>query len=156
MSRENEIDGLVMDQFGGNAPESIAGGAANTGLYAEMFTDYTEEKPVGADKTVYKGTGLNSFGIGANVAEVDVKGDKIVRIRPLQYDKKYTKEYLKPWTIKARGSEFESGLKTLIPPYAYAYKTRVDSRNRILYPMKRVDWDPKGERHPENRGKSKF
>ena len=156
MSRENEIDGLVMDQFGGNAPESIAGGAANTGLYAEMFTEYTEEKPVGADKTVYKGTGLNSFGIGANVAEVDVKGDKIVRIRPLQYDKKYTKEYLKPWTIKARGSEFESGLKTLIPPYAYAYKTRVDSRNRILYPMKRVDWDPKGERHPENRGKSKF
>ena len=31
MSRENDIDGLVMDQFGGNAPESIAGGAANTG-----------------------------------------------------------------------------------------------------------------------------
>ena len=27
---------------------------------------------------------------------------------------------------------------------------------RLLYPMKRVDWDPQGERHPENRGKSEF
>ena len=27
---------------------------------------------------------------------------------------------------------------------------------RLLYPMKRVDWDPKGERNPENRGKSAF
>ena len=27
---------------------------------------------------------------------------------------------------------------------------------RLLYPMKRVDWDPKGERNPENRGKSEF
>ncbi len=28
--------------------------------------------------------------------------------------------------------------------------------NRILYPMKRVDWDPNGERNPQNRGKSEF
>ncbi len=27
---------------------------------------------------------------------------------------------------------------------------------RLLYPMKRVDWDPNGDRHPENRGKSEF
>ena len=27
---------------------------------------------------------------------------------------------------------------------------------RILYPMKRVDWDPAGERNPQNRGKSEF
>lgn len=27
---------------------------------------------------------------------------------------------------------------------------------RILYPMKRVDWDPKGERNQKNRGKSEF
>ncbi|MDP2916670.1 MAG: molybdopterin-dependent oxidoreductase, partial [Dehalococcoidia bacterium] len=36
------------------------------------------------------------------------------------------------------------------------YKKRVYSPNRIKYPLIRVDWDPEGERHPENRGKSKF
>lgn len=25
-----------------------------------------------------------------------------------------------------------------------------------MYPLKRVDWDPKGERNPQNRGKSKY
>ncbi|MDP2917840.1 MAG: molybdopterin-dependent oxidoreductase, partial [Dehalococcoidia bacterium] len=36
------------------------------------------------------------------------------------------------------------------------YKKRVYSPNRIKYPLIRVDWDPEGERHPENRGRSKF
>ena len=35
-------------------------------------------------------------------------------------------------------------MKTLIPPFSLAYKKRVYSSNRILYPMKRVDWDPNG------------
>ena len=108
------------------------------------------------DRTVYKSTGMNAFGIGANVAEVDVSGDKIVRVRPMRYDKKYPIEQLKPWTIKARGSEFHATLKALLPPYAYAYKKRVYSDHRILHPYKRVDWDPQGDRHPENRGKSKY
>ncbi|MDJ1651549.1 MULTISPECIES: molybdopterin-dependent oxidoreductase [Gordonibacter] len=108
------------------------------------------------ERTVYKSTGMNSFGIGANVAEVDVADDRIVRVRPMRYDKEYSADYLKPWTIKARGSEFHSSMKALLPPYAYAYKKRIYSKNRILYPYKRIDWDPRGERHPENRGKSKF
>ena len=37
-----------------------------------------------------------------------------------------------------------------------AYKKRIYSPNRILYPLKRVDWDPNGERNPQNRGKSKY
>ena len=110
----------------------------------------------GGRRTVYKSTGLNSFGIGANVAEVDVEDDRIVRVRPMQYDKEYPLEQLRPWTIKARGGEFHANLKTLLPPYAYAYKNRVYSKNRILHPYKRVDWDPKGERNPQNRGKSKY
>ena len=108
------------------------------------------------DRTVYKSTGMNAFGIGANVAEVDVSGDKIVRVRPMRYDKKYPIEQLKPWTIKARGSEFHATLKALLPPYAYAYKKRVYSDHRILHPYKRVDWDPHGERHPETRGISGY
>lgn len=31
-----------------------------------------------------------------------------------------------------------------------------NTEGRLLYPMKRVDWDPHGERHTENRGKSEF
>ena len=37
-----------------------------------------------------------------------------------------------------------------------AYKKRAYSPNRIKYPLKRVDWDPNGERNPQNRGKSKY
>ena len=37
-------------------------------------------------------------------------------------------------------------MKSLIPPYSLAYKKRVYSANRILYPLKRVDWDPDGAR----------
>jgi len=37
-----------------------------------------------------------------------------------------------------------------------AYKKRVYSPNRILYPLIREDWDPNGERNVENRGKSKY
>lgn len=31
-----------------------------------------------------------------------------------------------------------------------------NTEGRILYPMKRIDWDPQGERNPQNRGKSEF
>jgi trimethylamine-N-oxide reductase (cytochrome c) len=47
-------------------------------------------------------------------------------------------------------------MKSLVAPYALAYKNRVYSPNRILHPLKRVDWDPKGDRYIENRGKSKY
>ena len=41
-------------------------------------------------------------------------------------------------------------------PFSLAYKKRVYSANRIQFPLKRVDWDPNGERNPQNRGKSKY
>ena len=37
-----------------------------------------------------------------------------------------------------------------------AYKNRINSPNRTMYPLKRVDWDPNGERNPQNRGISKY
>ncbi len=46
--------------------------------------------------------------------------------------------------------------KSLPSPFSLAYKKRVYSPNRIKYPLIRVDWDPNGERNPQNRGKSKF
>jgi len=107
-------------------------------------------------KTFYKGLGLSGVVYGSNWAEVDVKDGKIVRIRPAQYDKEYSWEHMKPWTITARGKEYKAGTKTELPPFSLVYKKRAYSPNRIPYPMKRVDWDPDGERNPQNRGKSKY
>ena len=93
---------------------------------------------------------------GSNASMVDVKDGKIVRIRPMHYDWKYKKADLNPWKFEVRGSTFEPSMKTLIPPYSIAYKKRVYSPARIRYPMMRVDFDPNGERNPQNRGVSKY
>jgi len=93
---------------------------------------------------------------GANASAVDVKDGKIIRIRPLHYDWKYDPEHYSPWIMTARGKTFEPSTKTLIPPYSLAYKKRVYSPARIRFPMKRVDFDPNGERNVVNRGVSKY
>ncbi|MCD7748658.1 MAG: molybdopterin-dependent oxidoreductase, partial [Oscillospiraceae bacterium] len=87
---------------------------------------------------------------------VDSNDGRITRIRPYFYDKEYTDKYCNPWKIEAKGSTFQAPDRVTITPFGLGYKSRVYSPNRILYPMKRVDWDPHGERHPENRGKSKY
>jgi trimethylamine-N-oxide reductase (cytochrome c) len=94
--------------------------------------------------------------MGANACMVDVKDGKIVRIRPMHYLWKYKEDEFVPWKMTVRGSTFEPNLKTLVPPLSLSYKKRVYSPARIRYPMKRVDWDPNGERNPQNRGKSKY
>jgi trimethylamine-N-oxide reductase (cytochrome c) len=93
---------------------------------------------------------------GSNASMVDVKDGRIVRIRPMHYDWKYPREAMNPWKMEVRGSTFEPSMKTLIPPYSIAYKKRVYSPARIRYPMMRVDFDPNGERNPQNRGISKY
>ena len=96
------------------------------------------------------------FGPNANSAVVDVKSGKIVRVRPLHFDWKYDRKEFNPWKMEVRGHVLDSGMKSLPPPFSLAYKKRVYSPNRIKYPLKRVDWDPAGERNPQNRGISKF
>jgi molybdopterin guanine dinucleotide-containing S/N-oxide reductase-like protein len=93
---------------------------------------------------------------GGTEGMVDVKNGKIVRIRPLRYDWKYTPKEMNPWKFKRNGKTLEPLMKSLPPPFSIAYKKRIYSPNRILYPLKRVDWDPNGERNPQNRGKSKY
>ncbi len=107
-------------------------------------------------KTYIKGLGFCSFGIGSNVAEVDVKDGKVLRIRPLHFNKEYDPKDWNPWEIQARDKVFKPSLKSLLPPLSLAYKKRIYSPNRIKYPLKRVDWDPDGERNPQNRGTSKY
>ena len=94
----------------------------------------------------------------------DVKAGKIVRIRPLHFDWKYDRKDFNAWRMEAHGQVLEPSFKSLMPPYALAYKKRVYSPNRILYPMKRVDFEPSGApgstgpggRNTETRGTSKY
>ena len=96
------------------------------------------------DKTVLKGLGQCSFTRNGDPAAIDVKDGKILRIRPLHFDDKYTKEEIKPWRIEKDGKVLEPKLKSHLAPYMLAYKKRVYSPNRILYPLIREDWDPTG------------
>ena len=105
------------------------------------------------EKTVVKGLSFLGVSADSNCVQVDVKDNKIIRIRPFHFDWKYD---VTPWSITARGKTFQAGTKTLIPPFTLAYKNRVNSPNRVLYPLKRVDWDPEGQRNPQNRGVSKY
>ncbi len=108
------------------------------------------------DKTVMRALALGGMLGGGGECALDVKEGKVLRIRPFHYDWKYEPETLRPWKIERNGETFQPLMKSLPGPYSLAYKKRTFSPNRIKYPMKRVDWDPDGERNPQNRGKSKY
>jgi len=114
----------------------------------------THVSKTNTEKTFIKGLALG--GHGAMPAAIDTRGGRIVRIRPLHLDWKYDKKEFNPWKIEVRGKVFEPSMRIALPAFNLAYKKRVYSPNRIKYPLKRVDWDPNGERNPQNRGKSKF
>ena len=75
---------------------------------------------------------LSLMGIMGGGAEgmVDVKDGRIVRIRPLLYNWKYTREELNPWKIERNGKTLEPLMKSLPPPFNLAYKKRAYSPNR--------------------------
>jgi molybdopterin guanine dinucleotide-containing S/N-oxide reductase-like protein len=84
---------------------------------------------------------------------VYVTDGRITRIRPLQVDK----DDLKPWTITdPHGTGYSPPRELKVGPYIMAARSQIYSEDRLLHPLKRVDFDPKGERHPENRGKSGY
>jgi hypothetical protein len=113
----------------------------------------TSNQKEATEKTVIKEFSLCGGIAGGEQAAVDVSKGKVLRIRPLHYDSKYSPQELKTWKIEARGKTFQPLMKSLPSYFALAYKKRVYSPNRILYPLKRIDWDPNGERNPQNRGK---
>lgn len=110
----------------------------------------------GADSTHLLGIGFQGNGLVSNTSVVDVKDGKILRTRNFDFTESYPAETLNPWKVEARGKTYEGPMVMPLPPLSLTYKKRVTSKNRILYPMKRVDWDPHGERNPQNRGNSKF
>jgi molybdopterin guanine dinucleotide-containing S/N-oxide reductase-like protein len=122
-----------------------------------MSRQSNDSKGHGTDgKTFVRSLGLGGVLGGGNPAVVDVNNGRIVRIRPLHYDWKYSRAEMNPWKFTRNGKTLEPNWKTGLAPFSLAYKKRVYSPNRVKYPLKRVDWNPDGERHPENRGKSKF
>lgn len=110
----------------------------------------------GQEKTVIKALGLSGGMFGAAACAIDVKDGKVIRVRPLHFDSKYDPKDFNPWKITKNGKTFGPLMKSVPSPFSLAYKKRVYSPNRIKYPLKRVDWDPNGERNTQNRGVSKF
>ncbi len=111
---------------------------------------------VKADKRVLKAASLMGPAAGLPTVVESDKDGKITRIRPFYYDENHDWESKNPWKIEAHGSTFEPTRHSLPASYYLTYKKRVYSNNRVRYPLKRVDWDPNGERNPQNRGKSRY
>ena len=122
---------------------------------------HTETK---GNKQVIRGAGLMGNGDSGPPTWVDVTDGKITRIRPLHYEDEYDKKDFNLWKIEARGKTLEPPLRASVGPIGLAYKKRVYSKNRVRYPLKRVDWDPSGApgstgpggRNTQNRGTSKY
>ena len=100
------------------------------------------------------GNGVTRYTNGTNGGPifVYVKDGKILRTTPMDL----ADDDPESWTIEARGRKFTPPRKTTAAAHAMCQKSMVYSKNRILHPMKRVDFDPNGNRNIQNRGKSEF
>src|SRR3954467_11667700 len=83
---------------------------------------------------------------------VYVQDGKIVRMTPIDL----ADDDGASFTIEAKGLRPPPPRKTTLAPHGQNAKSIVYSPDRLLYPMKRVDFDPNGERNPQNRGKSGY
>ncbi len=83
---------------------------------------------------------------------VYVKDDKIIRITPIEFDDTDPGT----WTIEVRGKNFTPPRQSSLSPHGQNWKSMVYSPDRILTPLKRVDFDPNGVRNHQNRGKSGY
>ena len=82
----------------------------------------------------------------------EVKDGRILRITPIQFNATDAR----PWSIEARGKTFTPPHKTTLSPHGQNWKSMLYSPDRLLYPMKRVDFDPNGARNVQNRGISGY
>ena len=83
---------------------------------------------------------------------VYVQDGRIIRVTPMEFDSSDAGS----WVIKARGRTFTPPRRTTVSPYTLSYRSMVYSPKRLLYPLKRVDFDPDGKRNPLKRGESKY
>jgi trimethylamine-N-oxide reductase (cytochrome c) len=83
---------------------------------------------------------------------VYVKDGRILRITPMEFDESDAPT----WSIEARGRRWTPPRQTTLAPHSMCSKSTIYAPNRLLYPMKRVDFDPNGERNCQNRGISGY
>ena len=83
---------------------------------------------------------------------VDEEQDKIVRMTPIDLDE----DDADSWVIEAHGKSFTPPRKTTVTPVTQGFKAMIYTERRNLYPMRRVDFDPNGERNEEKRGESGY
>jgi molybdopterin guanine dinucleotide-containing S/N-oxide reductase-like protein len=115
-----------------------------------------QEGPPDKERSVIKCLSLGGTQGGGAACVVDVKDGRAIRVRPLHFDWKYDLTDVKSWEIRRNGKTLRPQMMATPAPFSLAYKKRVYSPNRIKYPLKRVDWDPSGERNTHNRGVSKY
>jgi molybdopterin guanine dinucleotide-containing S/N-oxide reductase-like protein len=84
---------------------------------------------------------------------IHVKDGKIIRVRPMVFAEN---EDVPTWIIETKGRKFSAPRKVTLAPYVLTQRARTYSENRIKYPLKRVDFNLNGDRHPETRGKSGY
>ena len=83
---------------------------------------------------------------------VYVQDGRIIRITPMEFDD----DDASSWSIDARGRRFSPPRKTSLSPYSFAWRSMVYSPTRLLHPLKRVDFDPNGQRNCTKRGESGY
>jgi anaerobic selenocysteine-containing dehydrogenase len=83
---------------------------------------------------------------------VDVQDGKILRITPIEFDE----DDAPSWTIRARGREFTPPRKATLSSWTVGHKSTIYSPKRILTPLRRVDFDPTGNRNTDKRGESGY
>ena len=100
------------------------------------------------------GDGVTRYTSGTNGGPifVYVKDGKVLRTTPIDFDA----DDAPSWSITARGKTFTPPRHTTLGAHGMCQKSMLYSKNRLLYPMKRVDFDPDGDRNIQNRGKSEF
>ncbi len=83
---------------------------------------------------------------------VYVRDGRIIRITPIELDDTDAPS----WEITARGQTFSPPRKTTLAPYSLAWRSMIYSPQRIMTPLKRVDFDPDGKRNCKKRGESDY
>ena len=178
-------DGRVSSRRGIHPSPDISIGVSSAGLGARLFTPWVDQlerieamknfhftadgpdelvvwftqtvmmmQSLGIEYGVDMGDGTKRYVTNTNGGAlfVYVKDGKVIRVTPLEF----TDEDAPAWTINARGKSFTPPHKTTTAPHGLSVKSTLYSPDRLLYPMKRVDFDPKGERNCGNRGVSGY
>lgn len=141
----NQINAQKDFKISIDGPEDLSNWVAQTIMMAQTVgLQMATPMPDGSMRTCNMTNGGPVF--------VYTKGGRIVRITPIDFDDKDPP----PWTIRARGQDWTPPRRTTLAPHGQNYKSVIYSPDRLLHPMKRVDFDPKGERNPQNRGKSGY